>query len=91
MPLHVSAETARIPTGTEPKTTHPWPSCLDISSTACSRSSLRESRMFTIEVDPQNRTIVAAKGERDSRPSPATREIMPRWAGQEGPKLAEWV
>lgn len=44
-------------------------------------------RLLTIEVNPQSRTIVQAKGRRNSYPSPDAWRIVLRWARQEGLKM----
>jgi hypothetical protein len=50
-----------------------------------------QEHVLTIEVDPGTRTIVQAKGKRDSHPSPDGRKIMLTWARQEGLKVADRV
>ncbi len=54
-------------------------------------SCLGQEHVLTIEVDPATRTIVQAKGKRDSYPSPEGRKIMLTWARQEGLKVADRV
>jgi hypothetical protein len=50
-----------------------------------------QEHMLTIEVDPGTRTIVQAKGKRDSHPSPEARKIMLSWARQAGLTVASLV
>jgi hypothetical protein len=54
-------------------------------------SCLGQEHVLTIEVNPRDRTIVQAKGKRNSPPSSEARRIMLRWAAQEGLKIAENV
>jgi hypothetical protein len=54
-------------------------------------SCVGQENVLTIEVDPGTRTIVQAKGKRDSYPSPEGRNVMLRWARQEGLKVADHV
>jgi hypothetical protein len=54
-------------------------------------SCVGHEHVLTIEVDPGTRTIVQAKGKRDSYPSPEGRRIMLTWARQEGLKVASHV
>jgi len=54
-------------------------------------SCLGLEHVLTIEVDPSTRTIVQAKGKRDSHPSPEARKIMLRWAGHVGLAVANQV
>lgn len=54
-------------------------------------SYLGQERVLTIEVNSSTRMIVQAKGKRNSRPSPAARRIMEKWAAQEGLRVAEGV
>jgi hypothetical protein len=56
-----------------------------------SYSCLGQEHVLTIEVDPATRTIVQARGKRDSRPTQEARTIMLRWARQEGLKVANHV
>lgn len=44
----------------------------------------RRKRLLTIEVIPRTRTILQAKGRRNSPPSDAAKAILQRWADQEG-------
>ena len=54
-------------------------------------SCVGHEHILTIEVDPGTRTIVQAKGKRDSYPSPEGRNVMLRWVRQEGLKVADHV
>jgi hypothetical protein len=54
-------------------------------------SCFGQEHVLTIEVNPQTRTIVQAKGRRNSHPSPDARRVMLRWARQEGLKVADGV
>jgi hypothetical protein len=54
-------------------------------------SCVGQEHMLTIEVDPNTRTIVQAKGKCDSPPTQEGRRIMLRWARQEGLKVAMHV
>ncbi len=56
-----------------------------------SYSCVGQEHVLTIEVDPTTRTIVQAKGKRDSHPTQEGRKIMLRWARQEGLKVADHV
>jgi PcfJ-like protein len=49
------------------------------------------NRALTIEVDMPRRTICQARGKGNRMPRPAEREIMNRWAQQQGLLVAEWV
>ena len=54
-------------------------------------SYLGQERVLTVEINPETRMIVQAKGKRNSRPSPAARNIMMKWAQQQGLTVAEGV
>ena len=47
-------------------------------------------RLLTIEVDLPKRTICQARGKCNRLPQPAEREVMDRWAAQQGLRIAEW-
>ena len=49
----------------------------------------RRKRTLTIEVRPRTRTIWQARGKRNGPPSEAAKEILHRWANQEGLKFRE--
>jgi PcfJ-like protein len=48
-------------------------------------------RVLTIEVDPLKRTVCQARKKRNRLPQAVEREIIERWAAQEGLKVAESV
>ena len=48
-------------------------------------------RVLTIEVDLTKRTVCQARGKCNHLPQAAEREVMERWAAQEGMKVAESV
>jgi PcfJ-like protein len=48
-------------------------------------------RLLTIEVDLPKRMIWQARGKSNRMPQPAEREVMDRWAAQQGLRIAEWV
>jgi hypothetical protein len=54
-------------------------------------SCVGQEHVLTIDVNPTTRTIVQAKGKRDGHPSQESRNIMLRWAWQEGLKVADYV
>ena len=54
-------------------------------------SRLGQEHVLTIEIDPSTRTIVQAKGKRNSPPSPEARRIMFKWAATKHLTVAESV
>jgi hypothetical protein len=54
-------------------------------------SCLGQENLLTIEVDPNTRTIVQAKGRHNGHPSAEARSIMMRWADREGLRVADCV
>ena len=48
------------------------------------KAGLWQENLLTIEVDPNTRTIVQAKGRHNGHPSAEARSIMMRWADREG-------
>ena len=48
-------------------------------------------RLLTIEVDLPKMTICQARGKSNRMPHPTEREVMDRWAAQQGLRIAEWV
>jgi hypothetical protein len=46
-------------------------------------------RVLTIEVDVAKRTVCQASGKCNRLPKAGEREVMERWAAQEGLKVAE--
>jgi hypothetical protein len=60
-----------------------------IWSLTCSDSRSQRRRELTIEVNPKSRTIVQAKGVRNSMPSPDARRVMLLWANQRGLNVEE--
>ena len=54
-------------------------------------SRLGQEHVLTIEIDPSTRTIVQAKGKRNSPPSTDTRRIMQKWAEKKYLTVGEGV
>ncbi len=53
--------------------------------------TLSTHRVLTIEVNPQEKQIVTALGNCNSRPKPEARKIMATWASQQHLTIARWV
>ncbi|MEX0714729.1 MAG: PcfJ domain-containing protein [Pirellulales bacterium] len=62
-----------------------------IWSLTCSDHRSRFRRLLTIEVDPQTRVIVQARGACDSRPKPDARKVMLQWAASRRLRVEKWV
>jgi hypothetical protein len=54
-------------------------------------SELRRQRVMTIEVDLKNRLICQARRRRNARPNGKAREMLERWARQEGLTMAGYL
>ena len=54
-------------------------------------SRLGQEHVLTIEIDPSTRTIVQAKGKRNTPPSPDARRIMQKWAARKYLMVGEGV
>jgi len=52
---------------------------------------VRRLRVMTIEVDMKRRMICQARRRRNARPSAKARDILERWARQEGLTIADWL
>ncbi|QDV19645.1 hypothetical protein Pan153_43110 [Gimesia panareensis] len=53
------------------------------------KAGRRRRRQLTIEVLPQKKVIFEARGKNNSTPAPTVRQVLNRWAHQEGLKFSE--
>lgn len=65
--------------------------CASIWSLRVADAFGQETRLLTLEVAPQSGTIVQARQKGNAAPSPKEINLLHRWAGAGGPRLAKWL